>query len=178
VIKVSEEAKQDSLEMEVTEETVEETSSVEENGDKVELENCKQQLQRLYADFDNYKKRTAREKSELIKNANEDLILDILPVLDNLERAYASAEKSQQIESVLTGMKMILNQMQGVLSKAGVNPVEETGVAFDPHCHQVLMQVECDGLVEENTVVEVLQKGYYLNNKMIRPAMVKVAKGN
>lgn len=172
---MSEEEKQETPE--VVEETAEEAVETSPDNNQ-ELEQCKQQLQRLYADFDNYKKRTTRERGELIKSANEDLILEILPVLDNLERAIASAEKSQQVDSILTGMKMISNQLHAVLTKAGVAPVEETGVAFDPHCHQVLMQVECDGVVEENTVVEILQKGYYLNQKMIRPAMVKVAKGN
>lgn len=161
----------------VVEETIEEVNSELEEYKK-EIEEQKQQIQRLYADFDNYKKRTSKEKNDLVKTANEELILEFLPVLDNLERAYASAEKSQQVESLLTGVKMILQQLQDVLNKVGVCPVEQTGIPFDPHCHQVLMQVECDGVVEENTVVEVLQKGYYLNNKMIRPAMVKIAQGN
>jgi len=143
-----------------------------------EIAEYQQRLQRLYADFDNYKKRTARERMELTKNANADLIMEFLPVLDNLERAYSSAQKTQQVEALLTGMEMILRQLKEVMNKAGVEPIEETGVAFDPHCHEAIMQVECDGLVEENTVVEVLQKGYYLHQKTIRPAMVKVAKGN
>lgn len=168
------EEKIESQEVEVVEDSLEET----EEAIKEELEQQKQLLQRLYADFDNYKKRTVKEKSELIKNANEELLLQILPVVDNLERAYDSAQKSQQIETILTGMKMILGQMQDVLNKSGLSAIDQIGITFDPHCHQVLMQVECDDLVEENTVLEILQKGYCLNNKIIRPAMVKIAKGN
>lgn len=156
------------------EEPVEETKDPKDE----ELVQYQQRLQRLYADFDNYKKRTSKERMDLIKNANADLIMEILPVLDNLERAYSSAQKTQQVEALLTGMEMIVRQLKDVLGKAGVEAIEETGIPFDPYCHQAIMQVECDGLVEENTVVEVLQKGYCLNQKTIRPAMVKVAKGN
>jgi len=162
--------------MEDQEGTLEPEEVLPEDSQNEEIAQCQQRLQRLYADFDNYKKRTVRERMELIKNANADLIKEILPVLDNLERAYCSAQNSQQVEALLTGVEMIIRQLREVLGKAGVEAVEATGVPFDPHCHEAIIQVSCDGLVEDNTIVEVLQKGYCLNNKTIRPAMVKVAK--
>lgn len=179
---MNEEKKETELEQEEPPEVTAEEENVQAEEIKdprdQEIAEYQQRIQRLYADFDNYKKRTVKERTELIKSANEDLILQLLPVLDNLERACSSAQKAQQTEALLTGIEMVIRQMKEVLEKSGVEAVEETGIAFDPYCHQAIMQVDCDGVVEENTVVEILQKGYRLNNKTIRPAMVKVAKGN
>ena len=155
-------------------EIVEEEEAAEEvNPLPEKLDECNNRLQRLYADFDNYKKRTAKERSELIKNANESLITSLLPLVDNLERACAAAEGES--EGLLSGVKMVLKQMQETLTKEGVAVIDETGILFDPHCHQVLMQEPAEEGVESNTVIEILQKGYKLNNKLLRPALVKIA---
>lgn len=132
-------------------------------------------LQRLQADFDNYRKRTQKEKEETIKYAAEKVITAMLPVVDNFERAVASARTSQDFAGFAQGVEMILKQMQNVLSKEGLSVIKAVGEPFDPNLHDAVMQVE-SGEHPENTVVEELQKGYYLKEKVLRPSMVKVSR--
>ncbi|MFQ5840845.1 MAG: nucleotide exchange factor GrpE [Thermodesulfobacteriota bacterium] len=128
---------------------------------------------RVQAELENYKKRVEREKSSLVKYGNEELIKEILPVIDNLERAinHPSGENSDGLKE---GVKITLNQLLQVLEKFGVTPVPSVGEPFDPSKHEAMMQVESTDH-EPNTVVTELQKGYFLNDRLIRPAMVSVA---
>ena len=143
-------------------------------------DNLYNKLNRVMADFENYKKRVRKEKSDVIKSANKDLILDILPVLDNLELAVENKDqqdKEKAYEKVVEGVQMVIKQFLKVLNDYGVKTIDAVGGAFDPNFHEALMMVETEeDHEEEELVVEEFQKGYMLNDKVIRPAKVKVSK--
>ncbi|MDN5330997.1 MAG: molecular chaperone GrpE [Tepidanaerobacteraceae bacterium] len=128
---------------------------------------------RALADYDNFKKRTQKEMEQIKLYAGEQLIKDILPVLDNFERALDSLEDKNS--AVYDGIKLIYNQIKGILNKYGVQEIEAEGRPFDPQFHEAIMTVESDEH-ENDTVVEVLRKGYTYHSKVIRPSLVKVAK--
>lgn len=133
-------------------------------------------LLRLQADFDNTRKRLEREKQDFIKFANESLILELLNILDDLERVVNLAEsKSEDMPAFLKGVEMILAHIYEMLKEHGVKPIDAEGKVFDPNYHEALMQVENKDL-PEHTVVEEMQKGYLLNDRVIRTAKVKVSK--
>ncbi|MEI3606861.1 nucleotide exchange factor GrpE [Pseudogracilibacillus sp. SE30717A] len=139
-----------------------------------EIEQLKDRLLRNQAEFDNYKRRTQKEKTAERKYKSEELATELLPILDNFERALQT-EISDENKSFMEGMKMVYNQFQTVLEAQGIKPIEAVNQEFDPTVHHAVMQVEEEDL-ESNTVVEELQKGYMLKDKVIRPAMVKVNK--
>ncbi|HVJ50179.1 nucleotide exchange factor GrpE [Desulfitobacterium sp.] len=132
-------------------------------------------LQRLQAEFDNFRKRTQKEKEETIKYAAERVIEAMLPVLDNFERAVLSSQSNQDFQAFSQGVDMILKQMKSGLAKEGLTPIETVGQPFDPKLHESVLQVDSEDY-PENTVVEELQKGYYLKDKILRPSMVKVSR--
>ncbi len=133
-------------------------------------------LLRSQADFENMRKRLEREKQDFLKYANEGIILELLNVLDDLERVINLAEdKHEDLNAFLKGVEMILAHLYELLKTNGVKPVEAEGKIFDPHYHEALMQVENKDL-PENTIVEVLQKGYLMYERVIRTAKVKVSK--
>lgn len=127
---------------------------------------------RLMADFQNYKKRTEKQKSEIHAYANEKIVLKLIEVMDNFERALG-ADASEE-DSFKEGIEMIFKQLSDVLTDAGVKEIEAESTVFDPNFHNAVMMEDTDK-VESGMVSEVLQKGYTLNGKVIRPAMVKVA---
>lgn len=137
---------------------------------KEENENLFARLQRLQADFDNYRKRVKAEKQEWSTQVLCDFIRDLLPVLDNLERA---GKAEGPVEAVLAGVELVHKQFMSILEKEGVKVIEACGQPFDPNYHHAVAQVECDQ--PENTVVEELLKGYLLKDRVIRASMVKVA---
>lgn len=131
---------------------------------------------RLQADFDNTRKRLEREKQDFVKFAHEGIILELLNILDDLERTVSLAEsKHQDLPAFLKGVEMILAHLYEMLKVYGVKPIEAEGRLFDPNYHEALMQIENKD-VPEHTVVEELQKGYLLNDRVIRTAKVKVSK--
>lgn len=138
-----------------------------------ELEELTDSYMRLQADFMNYKKRMEKDKVSTIAYANEDLISELLPILDNFERALSSVEEEDN--SFYEGMKMIYDQMIKVLTKSGLEEIEALGEKFDPNYHHAAFMEESES-DEEGTILEVFQKGYKLKDKVIRPSMVKVAK--
>ena len=140
-----------------------------------EAERFQGRLLRLHAEFENYKKRMVREKAEFLKFAHEGLILEILPILDNLERAMASARAEAGSTPLLEGLEMIARLFRSVLEKAGVTPMEALGQPFDPGYHQAVAQVESSD-PDANLVVEEIQKGYLIEGRVLRPAMVKVSR--
>lgn len=164
------------------EETVEATSELEQNlllaaelkQSQEKAEEYYAHLQRLQAEFDNYRKRTQKEKEEFVKFASEQVILNLLPVLDNFGRAIAAVEDSQDLQAYAQGVEMIFKQIQNVLAKEGLVAIESKGQPFDPNIHEAVLRVESEDY-PENTVVEEMQKGYYLKEKVIRPSMVKVS---
>nr|WP_269844962.1 nucleotide exchange factor GrpE [Lottiidibacillus patelloidae] len=128
---------------------------------------------RTQADFDNYRRRAKIEQETAAKYRAQSLVEEIIPALDNFERALAVQIDNEQGKTLLQGMEMVYRQLVEALSKEGVTEIEALGQQFDPHMHQAVMQVE-DESHESNSVVEVLQKGYKLKDRVIRPAMVKV----
>jgi molecular chaperone GrpE len=140
-----------------------------------EAERLQDRLLRLQAEFENYKKRMAREKSEFLKFAHEGLIVEFLPVLDNLERAVSAARGEAGPTPLVEGLEMIGRLFRSVLEKAGVKPMETKGQAFDPAFHQAVAQVETSS-GESNLVVEEIQKGYLIEGRVLRPAMVKISR--
>lgn len=151
-----------------------EGSNTEAEALRAELEEQQQRLLRAQADFDNFRRRTQKEKEELGKYASAKLITELLPVIDNFERAIASGEQGTDVSSYAKGVEMIFRQLEGVLGNEGLKAMETVGEPFNPEFHQAIMQVESDEH-EEGIVVEEVQKGYMLKDKVIRPAMVKVS---
>ena len=129
---------------------------------------------RLAADFDNYRKRVAREHVEVTRRANERLLNELLPVLDDLERALEAAAKHEEAK-LEEGVQLVHQSLSGVLARHGLTEIEAEG-AFDPHVHEALLAQPGDG-AEEGAVLQVLQKGYKLGEHVLRPARVIVAQG-
>jgi molecular chaperone GrpE len=138
-----------------------------------EIDRLQDRYLRLQAEFENFKKRTAREKAEFLKFAHEGLVLDFLPVLDGLERALRSARATTGSDSLIEGLEMIVRLFRSVLDKAGVKAVEALGQPFDPTVHQAVAMEDGDG---DPVVVEEVQKGYCIEGRVLRPAMVKVSR--
>ena len=131
------------------------------------------QYLRLYAEYDNFRKRTARERDRLVGDGVSKAIEAILPAIDNLERAIAAAPEGE--EGMKNGVEMILRQMLDSLKNIGVTPISEKGEKFDPHRHEAIMHIE-DPALGEDEIVEVFQRGYvYKEETVIRPAVVKTA---
>jgi molecular chaperone GrpE len=126
------------------------------------------------AELENYRKRMQREKEDLARFANENLLRDMLPILDNLERAVAHAEQEQE-GGLLEGVQMTLDQFRKTLERLGVVPVAAVGEPFSPDCHEAMGQLE-SAEHAPNTVVQEMQKGYTLNDRLLRPALVMIAK--
>lgn len=140
-----------------------------------EVEEANQKYLRLSADFQNYKRRVEKEKNEIYNFANEKLILALLPIIDNLERALdAALEESDERTGVAKGIEMTLQQFIDTLKNNGLEEIKAQGEIFDPNLHHAVMQ-EASEDYEANTILEVYQKGYSLNGKVIRPSMVKVS---
>ncbi|MBI4830305.1 MAG: nucleotide exchange factor GrpE [Candidatus Lindowbacteria bacterium] len=131
-------------------------------------------LLRTQADFDNYRKRVQKETANLLKYGAENALREILPVIDNLDRALDSARKHTESNSrVIEGIELILAQFRGVLQKLGVKTIETVGHAFDPNKHDALLRVHAPG-VAEGAVLDEIRKGYYFHDKVLRPAQVTV----
>ncbi|MCX7981351.1 MAG: nucleotide exchange factor GrpE [Syntrophales bacterium] len=130
---------------------------------------------RAMAELDNFRKRTAREKEELVKFGNENLIRDILPLIDNLNRALAHAESSNNFEAFKEGLVMVRDQFMRTLEKHGLSCIDCVSKEFDPNYHEALYQVNSPDH-DNNQVVEELEKGYLLHGRLLRPAKVSVCK--
>lgn len=150
-------------------------ATAEDNSKKAETEeNSDAKYLRLMAEFQNYKKRVAKEKSDIHSYANEKIVTELLEVLDNFERALTT-DNSTDVEGYAQGMKLIFDQLLGVLTKSGLVEVKALGEEFDPNMHNAVMTADSEEY-DSNKVCNVLQKGYTLNGKVIRPSMVTVAK--
>ncbi|MDF2753018.1 MAG: nucleotide exchange factor GrpE [Gaiellaceae bacterium] len=128
-------------------------------------------LQRLQAEFENYRKRAARDQQALVERAHERLVKELLPVLDDLGRALEAAEQHEEA-ALEDGVRLVHRQLVDVLAKEGLKEIETDGV-FDPHVHEALLSQPSDA--ETGTVLEVLQKGYRLGDHVLRPARVTIA---
>jgi molecular chaperone GrpE len=144
---------------------------------KEEIDCLKDSRLRVLAEFDNYKRRTARDSVKLIETANEGLIKDLIPVLENFERALHPDHKNGASEQMLKGIDLIYNMFYTVLKKAGLSEYSPAGEEFDSEKHEAMMHIDSVD-VPENKVSQVFQKGYVLNNKVVQYAKVAVSKGN
>ena len=140
-----------------------------------EIEEIQDRYIRLAADFDNYKKRTAREFGELVRSANEELLSQLIPVLDNFERALEASSSSADQDSFHTGIELIYQQLRDMLEKQGVKGIEAVGEPFDPHRHEAVMMVEKEDVPPE-MVVEEMARGYMLHDRVLRASKVAVSK--
>ena len=140
-----------------------------------EILNLKDKNMRVTAEMVNTIRRKDEETSRLLKYSNESLILEILPVIDNFERALSQSSQSEEVVNYQKGMSMIYNNLVNLLNKFEVKEIDCLNKEFNPTFHQAVMTEEKEG-VKENIVIEVMQKGYTYKDKVIRPAMVKVSK--
>lgn len=140
-----------------------------------EIENLKASNLRLNAEFQNYRKRVEKEKADIYKFANEKLMMDILPVVDDFERAIESFVSIEVNDGFTSGIEMIKKSLDEFMKKNSVEAIDAVGKPFDPNFHHAVMS-EDSGEFEEETVIAEFQKGYTLNGKVIRPSMVKVSK--
>ncbi|MCB0510610.1 MAG: nucleotide exchange factor GrpE [Chitinophagales bacterium] len=167
------------------EQEVQENTETQEESNKEgnEVELLKQQLAeqkdkylRLFADFDNYKKRTAKERLDLLNTAGKDIILSIIPVVDDFERAIAVAEKATEVDSVKEGMTLIRNKMFTILEHRGVKAMESIGETFDAEKHEAITEIPAPSEDLKGKVLDQVEKGYWMNDKIIRYAKVVVGK--
>jgi molecular chaperone GrpE len=170
--KVDQEKKEIPLEEMKKEELIEKIKEIQESADKnYDL------FMRSVAEFENSKKRFQKEKSDLIKFSNESLIKQFLLVIDNLEKAISASQDENSVEAVREGIELTLKGLVDTLERSGLAQVEAEGQPFDPNFHEAISEME-DNKVEPGTVIQVLQKGYTLNERLIRPAMVVISKSN
>lgn len=141
---------------------------------ELQVEEHQQRYLRAQADFDNFRRRTIKEREELAQYATMKLLNQLLPVVDNFERAIAAAKQNSDFEALSKGVDMISRQFNQVLEQEGLKPMEAIGQPFNPEYHQAVMQEQSEEH-EEGIVLEELQKGYMLKDKVLRPAMVKVS---
>ncbi|OEF96237.1 nucleotide exchange factor GrpE [Desulfuribacillus alkaliarsenatis] len=136
------------------------------------LKDQEEKFLRLQADFDNFRKRSQKERQSVIARANKELLLSILPIVDNLERAIASSANPD--DAFTKGVNMVYNQLMDELNKQGVTTIEAVNQEFDPNYHQAVAKEAADG-VDSNIVIQEFQKGYLLHEEVLRPSMVKVS---
>lgn len=157
------------------------TSTTEEPKDEIEelkdqLQEQKEKYLRLFADFDNYKKRTAKERLDLLNTAGKDIILSVIPVIDDFERAIAGAESASEIDSVKEGMILIKNKMFSVLQQRGIKVMESVGEPFDAERHEAITEIPAPSEEMKGKIIDEVEKGYTMNDKIIRYAKVVVGK--
>lgn len=155
-----------------------------------ELEKLKEQLEesnakvaeihdkyiRLYSEFDNFRKRTQKEKIDIIKNASEDMIVNLLPIIDDFERALANFDSSEEMASTKEGVSLIYQKMMRILNQKGLKLIEAKDKIFDTDFHEAITFIPLPEGVEPNTVIDEIEKGYLLNEKVIRYSKVVIAK--
>jgi molecular chaperone GrpE len=144
---------------------------------EAELAGQTDRMARLAADFENHRRRTLRERQEALQYAHQNLVKDLLPVVDNLDRAIEHAERSggADFDGMLQGVELVRRELHAVLVKHGVSEIEARGLAFDPNLHEAMAQME-DRETPPGHVAMVLQRGYRLHDRLLRPARVMVAK--
>ena len=138
---------------------------------QAELYELKDKYLRLYSDFDNFRKRTAKEKLEMIQSASERVIVDVIPVIDDIERATANAQEGEVSE----GISLIFNKLYNTLATKGLKPMDAKGTVFNADLHEAITQFPAPTEDDKGKVFDVVEKGYYLNDKVIRFAKVVVA---
>lgn len=142
---------------------------------KIELAEAKDKYLRLYSEFDNYRKRTAKEKMEMVSTANENLMTDILPVVDDFERANSAITDNVELSSIQEGAQLVLTKFKKVLEKKNLKVMEiEPGDDFNPDFHEAISQFPSPDKKMKGKVIDVIEKGYYLGEKVVRFAKVVI----
>jgi molecular chaperone GrpE len=140
---------------------------------EIDLAEAKDKYIRLYSEFENFRRRTAKEKIETIMNATEGLMKELIPVMDDFERAQKSMESSEDVKAIKEGIDLIFNKFQKTLSSKGLKPMESKDQVFDVELHECITQFAA-GEDKKGTVIDEVEKGYFLNDKVIRYAKVVV----
>ncbi|MGA2955816.1 MAG: nucleotide exchange factor GrpE [Thermodesulfobacteriota bacterium] len=140
-----------------------------------EYSECFDKWLRLHAEFENFKKRMQKEKADLLKFGNENLLRALLPVLDNLNRAIEHGKNAKENSPLLDGVEMVQKEFLTILERFGVKPIQAVGEVFDPEKHEAISQAESD--LESNRVISAVQNGYFYHDRLLRPARVIVSKG-
>jgi len=157
------------------------TVTDEQNGASAEVDKLKEELAqandkylRLYAEFDNYKRRTTKERVDLLQTAGKEVIVSLLPVLDDFERAIKAMETSNDISAVKEGVALVQHKLKNILAQKGLKEMEAKGTAFDADLHEAITNIPAPSDDLKGKVVDELEKGYYLNDKVVRFAKVVV----
>jgi molecular chaperone GrpE len=140
-----------------------------------ELEEMQKKYLYLLSEFENFKRRSARERMELFKNASKDLLVELLPVLDDFERGLAAMEQAKEVSAVRTGVDLVYQKFRGILHSRGLQPIVAVGAAFDTELHEAISQAPAADDASKNTVLVEVEKGYKLNEQVVRYAKVIVA---
>ncbi len=176
----NEENEQISEEQELSEEVNEEVEEQEELANQEslqkEIKDQKEKYLRLYADFDNYKKRSAKERLDLISTAGKDVIISILPIVDDCNRAIEGAKEAKDVASVREGMILVKNKMYTILEQLGVQELDAMGQEFDAEIHEAITEVPAPSKDMKGKVIDQVEKGYTLHGKLIRHPKVVVGK--
>jgi molecular chaperone GrpE len=152
--------------------------TLEDEGDilKKEIDELKDKYVRLVADFDNFRKRNAKERLDLIQTASKDVLSRLLPVLDDTERAEKQLQTAQDTAALREGVSLVFNKLRSTLQSAGLKPMESVGKDFNPEFHEAITEVPAPAPAMKGKVLDEVEKGYYLNDKIIRFAKVVVGK--
>lgn len=143
---------------------------------QAQVAECEDKYKRLYAEFDNFRKRNMRERSDLVKNASHDLIASLLPVLDDFERAIKANKESNDIHAVKEGFKLIHHHLFHILESKGLKPMDSKGKDFDVNFHEAITSTPVEKRKLVGKVVDVIEKGYFLNDNVVRYAKVVIGK--
>lgn len=178
-IQENQEEKDINNELEQTEEQTQETEKVEEEISEVdklkqEVANLNDKYVRMYAEFDNYKRRTTKERIDLLQTAGQDVISSLLTVLDDFERAAKAMDIAQDIQSIKEGSTLVQNKLKSILSQKGLKEMESIGKVFDVELHEAITNIPAPTEDLKGKVVDEVEKGYFLNDKVIRFAKVVV----
>src|SRR5690606_7147742 len=157
---------------EPTSDTVEELSETDKL--KQEISNANDKYLRLYAEFDNYKRRTSKERLDLLQTAGKDVIVSLLTILDDFERAEKSMENAQDIVAIKEGVGLIHQKLRSILTQKGLKEMNAAGTAFDADIHEAITNIPAPSDDLKGKVIDEVEKGYYLNDKVIRYAKVVV----
>ncbi|MCB0699787.1 MAG: nucleotide exchange factor GrpE [Chitinophagales bacterium] len=181
---INEGAEQGSAQEEQTNEELEQEAGSEVNEEpmdemqklELELTEAKDKYLRLVAEFDNFRKRSAKERIDFMATANKDVVLSMLDVLDDCERAEQQMDKDSDAESIREGAKLVFHKLRNNLQQKGVTVMESMGKDFDPDLHEAITEIPAPEEKQVGKVLDVVQNGYYMNNKLIRHAKVVVGK--
>lgn len=168
------EKEQEVQEQEVMEQEQELTVEEQLKEKEIEIAELKDKYLRVFAEFDNFKKRTIKEKMDLMRNASRDVLTDMLPVLDDFDRAKTSAEDDSSTEQFSDGVNLVYNKIHSVVKSKGLKPMESTGEVFDPELHEAITKIPAPNDDMKGKIIDTITKGYYLNDTIIRHAKVVV----